>query len=357
QRVAVVELTTRREDDLVAVATLAHVEDGVFGELLRDTNAARAHDAALGVVHDGRPETHALRLVNRLGVLALRGVLVLVVVVLELALAGLVADGAVDWMVQEEELLYGRLRLLDALARAGDLHALGGRHLAGRLELGLGVRNEFVLGRVELEDRHHHRAAARDLHEAHAAVRRDREARMPAIMGDLDPLAPGRPDDGVTGLEGYVLTVELEAGHESLVYSAVALAADHVDRAERRNDVCDHVADDHLPNGLKVVPARGADTHPIGCAAPVRYDVEAELAVAGLGERVDLALGRLVAFHHELEVRDGAFDGRVDLGLRRQDDARVVDGDGARVGHLLDGLLEDAQALPNLLEATHEAIP
>src|SRR5690606_21847679 len=71
ERVVVVELAARRQDDLVLVAALAHVEHVVADDLLAEADAARAHDAALGVVDDGRPEAHALGLVHGLGPLAL----------------------------------------------------------------------------------------------------------------------------------------------------------------------------------------------------------------------------------------------------------------------------------------------
>src|SRR5690606_2830857 len=90
QRVVVVELAARAQADLVLVAALAHVEHVVLGDLVAEANAARAHDAALGVVDDGRAEAHTLGLVHRLGALALELLLRGEPVVLELALAGLV---------------------------------------------------------------------------------------------------------------------------------------------------------------------------------------------------------------------------------------------------------------------------
>src|SRR5205814_2346638 len=47
QGIAVVELPTRGDRDLVQVAALAHAEHRIFGQLFGDANAARAHDAAL----------------------------------------------------------------------------------------------------------------------------------------------------------------------------------------------------------------------------------------------------------------------------------------------------------------------
>ncbi len=117
--------------------------------------------------------------------------MVLEPVVLELALAGLVADRAVDRVVQEQELLDVVTRPLDVLARVGqDLHALDGRHVAGGLELRLLDGPVVARLRVPLEDVEHQRALpglGQDLHEAHPAVRGSREPRVPAVVRDLDP--------------------------------------------------------------------------------------------------------------------------------------------------------------------------
>ena len=58
-------------------------------------------------------------------------------VVLQPALAGLIADRAVDRVVQQQELLHRGARLVHVLARlALDHHAVGGRLLAGGLSFG-----------------------------------------------------------------------------------------------------------------------------------------------------------------------------------------------------------------------------
>src|SRR5687768_3552921 len=83
--------------------------------------------------------------------------------------------------------------------------------------------------------------------------------------------------------------------------SVIALAADHVDRAERGDDVGDHRAGDELREPLGDGEAGRADAHPVRRAAAVGDEVEAELPVAGLGVRVALARGDLDALHHDLE--------------------------------------------------------
>src|SRR5262249_43334973 len=96
QRVVVVELAARRHDDLAEVAALADAEHRILGNLLADPDAARAQDAALGVVDDGRSEDDPLRLVDDLLPHALARALMLEPVVLQAALAGLIADGTID---------------------------------------------------------------------------------------------------------------------------------------------------------------------------------------------------------------------------------------------------------------------
>ena len=81
------------------------------GDLALEAQAARAEHAALGVEHD-RPEVDHLALLDLLLELDL-GVVeaVLHVLVLQVALAGLVADRAVDRVVDEQELERGAVGL------------------------------------------------------------------------------------------------------------------------------------------------------------------------------------------------------------------------------------------------------
>src|SRR5262249_16938276 len=53
-----------------------------------------------------------------------------------------------------------------------------------------------------------------DLDETHAAVRGDRQPRVPAVVGDVDALLPRGRDDGLARREGDFLAVQLEGGHE-----------------------------------------------------------------------------------------------------------------------------------------------
>src|SRR5262249_35632951 len=137
--------------------------------------------------------------------------LVLEPVVLELALAGLIADWAVDGVVQEEELLHTRAGVEDVLARLREDFLIFDRGvLTGRLKLRLLHGPVVTESRIPLHDVEHHRALVctrLDLDETHPAVRWGAQAGVPAIVRDFDPLAPGRANDGVARLERDVLAV------------------------------------------------------------------------------------------------------------------------------------------------------
>jgi hypothetical protein len=205
QRVIVVEHPAGREEDLAQVPPLALLEHGILRDLLDEPHAAGAHDAPLRVVHDRRPEAHALGLVDDLVVHALLVAPVLEPVVLQPALARLIADRAVDRVVQEQHLLHRLPGVGDVRrALALDLHPVGARPLAGRLELRLAVGDVLVRRRVPLQDVEFHRPLPwrwQHLDQAHPAVRRDREAGVPAVVGDVDPRAVRGLDDGVACLE------------------------------------------------------------------------------------------------------------------------------------------------------------
>jgi hypothetical protein len=113
------------------------------------------------------------------------------VVLLQLALARLVADRTVDRVVQQEELEDGLLRRLRLLAGRVDDHALGHTRVARDLEL----------------------RRLLDLDEAHAAVAGDREARVPAVVRDLDAGLVGRLDHRVAVGDLDLPAVDFKRGH------------------------------------------------------------------------------------------------------------------------------------------------
>ena len=81
------------------IAAVRELELVLAGDLVAGADAARAQDAALLIEHDGRPEVDDLGLVDLRRVDARVGVVVVEVQLLQRALAGLVADRAVDRVV------------------------------------------------------------------------------------------------------------------------------------------------------------------------------------------------------------------------------------------------------------------
>jgi hypothetical protein len=159
-RVVVVERNVRKRLDHRIIAAVHHHEFARLGHLAAEAHTAPAQDAALLVEHDRRPERHVLleraaRLARARG-----GDAVLVRVVLELALAGLVADRAVERVVDEQELHHALTRLLHARRVGANDHAVRHRGVAGDLEL--------------------RQALHLDLTQAARAV--DRELRVPAVV-------------------------------------------------------------------------------------------------------------------------------------------------------------------------------
>src|SRR6185436_19277700 len=149
-------------------------------DLAREAHAARAQDAALVVEDDALGEVVVLGRLH-LGVARDRGLAVVaVVVVLQRALARLVADAAIDRVVERDELQHLLAPRTYALGVGADAHALGDRHVAGDVEPAGG------------------RAVALDL--ADATVAGHRQGRMPAEVRDLVAAGARRLHHGLAGL-------------------------------------------------------------------------------------------------------------------------------------------------------------
>src|SRR5450631_2248033 len=108
---------------------------------------------------------------------------------------------------------------------------------------------------------------------------------------------------GIWSVLPSMITVTVSGGVVVVIglVSSVAFAADHVDHAEGRNDVGDEEPRQHLGQdggGRKTGGAHAALPGPPGS---VGDDVEAELAVAGLGEGVHLSRRHVDAVHDDLE--------------------------------------------------------
>ena len=127
------QLLARERADLDARAAVEEAELAGARDLLGEADAARALDAAVHVEDDVGAERDALA--ARVGPLVLVlearvGDAVLEGVVLQAALAGLVADRAVERVVDEEELHHPLLRLVD-LGHVGAHHHAVLHHLGG----------------------------------------------------------------------------------------------------------------------------------------------------------------------------------------------------------------------------------
>src|SRR5206468_6980120 len=149
--------------DLAVLTAVQHADLGHAGDLARKANAARALDAARHRRLDHR--THVL-VVDRPLVLLVAGEAAAVGdrLVLEVALAALVADRAIERVVDEQELHHTLARLLDHRRVGADRLAVGGRQRAARLRL---------------------RRPRRGLDQAHAATASDRQALVVAEAPDF----------------------------------------------------------------------------------------------------------------------------------------------------------------------------
>src|ERR1700690_2913468 len=114
---------------------MGELELMLAGDLVAYADAARAQDAALLVEHDVRADVDDLRLVHLRRIDARVRVVVIEVQLLQRALAGLIADRAIDRMVDQRELellLSGKRRLR---VGRGDHHAFAAGLLTARLQL------------------------------------------------------------------------------------------------------------------------------------------------------------------------------------------------------------------------------
>ena len=199
ERVIVIQFAAREAGQRVVGTAVDEAQDRVLGDLAGEAHAARAEDAAFVVERDARPEAGLLRL----GVLLVDVARITAAVfggeLLQLALAGLVADRAVERVVEEKHLRHAFAAGFDAGRFETDVQA--GRDVGGagdgrlRLpaDLRLAVFHHQLVGRAVA-----HRRA--ELDQAHAAVAGDRELRVIAIVGDflpdfaqgIDQVGPGR---------------------------------------------------------------------------------------------------------------------------------------------------------------------
>ena len=160
--------------DLRVLAAVQHAELGHPGDLLGEADAARALDAA---GHRGLDHRAHIFVVDRALVLleAREAAAIGHRLVLEVALAALVADRAVERVVDEQELHHPLARLLDHRGVGADRLAVGGGQRAAGLRLG---------------------RPGRDLDQAHPAIAGDRQPLVIAEARDLLPRQLARLEHG-----------------------------------------------------------------------------------------------------------------------------------------------------------------
>ena len=184
------ERLAREGRHLHEVATSGEVDQGLTRHLVGEPGAAAALDAALAVEQDQLGDRDGLGEVSLLLDEAGLAGTVGQGLVLQRALAALVADRAVERVVGEEELEDAVLGLLDLLRVGDDLHALASSDVAGGHE-----------GRAP---------RALDLDEAHPADADGLHARVVAEARDVGAGALGGGDDHLALLGGHLTAVEGE---------------------------------------------------------------------------------------------------------------------------------------------------
>ncbi len=152
--------------DVRLVAAARDVELLVARHVAQETHAAIAQNAALLVEDQGGADVPGLVLLETGEVLAAVLEVVLHVVVLQRALAGLVADGTVQRVVEQQHLLHRRARAFGGVAVGVHHHALGDHRLA--------------------RDPQAPAALGDELHLAHAAVAVGAQAGVVAEVRDVD---------------------------------------------------------------------------------------------------------------------------------------------------------------------------
>jgi len=177
-RIAIVELAAGEDVDLGVVAAVEDRHLVGLGDFAGETHAPRTEDAPFLVQHDPAADGRGLLVLDHF----VFGKPAVVpahqhVVFLEAAFAGLVADGAVHGVVDEQELEHVADRLADAVVVGPDHHAVAHRRAARDLQL----------------------RDALDLHQAHPAVARDRQAGMVAVVGDVNAVVKGGLQDRLAG--------------------------------------------------------------------------------------------------------------------------------------------------------------
>ena len=185
ERVIVLQTLAGMHGEGGVTATLGEAEHGFIGDLGGEADAAAAHDAALVIEAHTRADIDVLRLLDLVFAEAALAFAVLDTELLEAALACLIADGAIERVIDEEEFHHALAAFLREGAFGADAHAFGdgvrtgddgARHPA---DLWHAVLVFFRLGAGSGARRHAH------FDQAHAAVAGGGEFGVVAVVRDL----------------------------------------------------------------------------------------------------------------------------------------------------------------------------
>src|SRR5262245_27919962 len=173
-RVRIVEILARIEADLGPIASIEDAEFPGLRDLVRETHAARAQNAALLIEHHVRADRHGLLLLDLLLPEPRIVEPEVHVEVLEITLSRLIADGTIERMVGEQEFKHSPGTVFGFSAFRVHHHSVSDGRVAGDLQL-----------RVLL-----------DFDDADTAVSGNGESGVIAVARDEDPDLLGGLDHG-----------------------------------------------------------------------------------------------------------------------------------------------------------------
>src|SRR5262249_10077216 len=191
RRVAVIEFHARIDPQLGVVSAIEDAELAGLRDLIREAYASRAQDAALLVQHHVGTECHGLVLLHFL--LAKPRIVEpeVQIKILQVALAGLVADRTIEWMVSQQELQHRAPAILRLGVLGAYHHSFRHRCVAGDLKFGKLLH----------------------VYQADAAVARDRECWMIAVARNEDTQFLSRLDDRGSFGNADVKAIYAQLGH------------------------------------------------------------------------------------------------------------------------------------------------
>ena len=163
--VRILERRTWKNPDLAVVSAIENAELAGLGDLVGKAHAAGAENATLLIQHHMRTERHGLMFLD---LLLLESRIVepeVEIEILQVALTGLITNRTIQRMVRQQKLQHGPPAFLSLGILSVHNHPFGHGRIASDLELG----------------------RLFDIHEADAAVARDRERRMIAVPWNKDP--------------------------------------------------------------------------------------------------------------------------------------------------------------------------